>query len=793
MAWPPPQAQVEAVGNMAGFGARKMQEEQHREAQRQHAQWEKAEAERRQIEYSRQLEVERQTLEQERQRIAWEWSELQRQQREHEEAKVRFQQEQAYAAEQQRLQSEAELQRIQAEQQQQHMQQQQHYLQQQQQFEQQQQQLEQQQEQLQRQQQELQQQHQSQQAEILEQQKQLKKAEIEVQRKLKAQALAAQKLKEEQVKSTAYIQEAHAEPGDDTLHAIQEPLEKEESRPQKSTRPRQRTPSAVQSSVQRTKIWAAEHAETMMVYCADCRQDVVMTQLENHHCMRRNNSDGSSQESLRAPEISRSGALSADSRTPSPGVRTRSPFFERHQELERARDLAGASPHSPSLSPIWPNTYPNGRSNSHDGGLLIRRTPSEDERERLISTPSPIPPDLSPEEEAAIRAERKRRIELQREAKKNGGTSVAATAIIAALKFESLAKVAPNRTASPSPMSARDDQKSQMLAESSRPGLPKDKFPSSSSLASTQSSLLSAGARAYARDRAYSGSSAAITPSTSYEFSNANTFSPDPSTSSRSRTKSSNSQKEARGVRARMDSEPTLAHLARSRMDSDPLTPSRLRLDTTIADEHKPAKIRKEASSKRLDLVEGLRPLQIPDPISTRDRSKSVASRTAAGASALTRTTPMLTNSSKDSLSPSLSSPAVSLHPEEIRVRNRSGSLSPLNARRPLLPDNSTIPQRKGTSGSSAGTASPAPDVDLRGIEDLMRGLESDEMLEEHRRRRAERQRTRTDSGGLKPSTAGGVGAYKSSNSPQLRAGADLAAASIRQVVPSMPKTGRIR
>ncbi|KAK0530536.1 hypothetical protein OC834_003276 [Tilletia horrida] len=660
MTWPPaPAAQMEGPGNMAGFGARKMQEEQQREAERRQQEWEQAEAERRQHERLRQQEIDRQNLELDKQRLAWEWSELQRQQREHEEHRLRFQQEQAYAAEQQRLHYEQEQQRLYQQQQQQFIEQQQH--------------LEQQQELLQRQQRELQQQQQLHQDSIAEQQRKLRKAEVELQRKLRSQAVATQKLQEElqqqqQLQAQLQLQqeqllqqqqraaeaEAEAEVGDETLQAIPESYSHEpvaaqrEARPKKaSTRPRLSKPESVsKTTTERTKAWAEQHAETMLAWCGNCQQDVLMAHLGNHHCMRRNHSGTGSSDSTRTTELVRPSGLSAaaDARTPSPAIRSRSPFFERHLELDRERSRnATYSPRSPALSPLWPEHHGHGhgvgRSNSNDGPL-IRRTPSEDERERLISTPSPIPPDLSPEEEADIRAERKRRIEAQREAKKKGSAAVAATAIIAALKFDGMARAAtgsgtlqPPRAVSPSPAPSAATPRtilteSQSQSRSQRNGgLPLDKFPSNSSLASTQSSLLSADRRPYQRDRAYSGSSAVMTPSTSYEFSNGGLASPDllsSSSGNRLRAHSNASHKTgahgSSALRNRADSVGAVRTGGRSRLEFESAASSsskmHLHVDTSVMHQQQQqaggggssssnARSRLDSGNRRLELVDG--------------------------------------------------------------------------------------------------------------------------------------------------------------------------------------------
>ncbi|KAE8197670.1 hypothetical protein CF336_g2050 [Tilletia laevis] len=773
---------------MAGFGARRMQEEQQREADRRQQEWERAEAERRHVEFMQQQEIDRQNVEIEKQRLAWEWSELQRQQREHEDRRLQFQHEQAYVAEQQRLQNEQEQQRI--------------YQQQQQQFLEQQHRLEQQQEALAQQQKELAEQQQAHNEAILEKQRKLKKTEVELQRKLRSQQAEAQKLQEElqqqkqltqqQLQLQSQLEEERRQQqqelekqqhqlqqqqelekrqhqlqqkqeverrrhqllqkqeaerrrqqalqneidGDDTLEAITaSPARGEVDRPQpppkKSPHRGQAAPLTIKFSEQRTQAWAAEHAETMLAWCGDCRQDVLLTQLGNHHCMRRNNSSNSSQDSSRTTELVRPSGLSAHARTPSPSAQPRSPFFERHLELERSRGTN--SPLSPALSPIWPDFHNNGRLGSNEGPL-IRRTPSEDERERLISTPSPIPPDLSPEEEADIRAERKRRIEAQREAKKKGTTVVAATAIMAALKFENLARAAvPSRSMSPPSMSAtvRVDNNSRM---------PHDKFPSNSSLASTQaSSLLSAAPKyPFQRDRAYSGSSAVITPSTSYAFSAGATSSPDlvPSSASRMRTASSASQNRSAanraavgasssGLRTRMDSAGA-ARVGRSRLDSDPAAKSRLHVDTTAAAVTAVQQVtgrKRLESGKRLDPLDGLGTHRLPGPALAFSDAEFVDSPVeqsrSKGLSPVKASRSRSGNNGSGGDVPASSSSLEPIAAKHLASRSRSNSVSPLATRRPSLDDREA--SRKGT-GAGASTGK----VDLRGIEDLMRGLETD-------------------------------------------------------------------
>ncbi|KAE8217698.1 hypothetical protein CF319_g8271 [Tilletia indica] len=799
MAWPPstPTPQMEGAGNMAGFGARRMQEEQYREAERQQQEWERAEAERRHAEFLQQQEFDRQTIELEKQRLAWEWSELQRQQHEHEERKVRFQQEQEYVAEQQWLQYEQEQHRLHQQQQQQFFEQQQR--------------LGEQQEALQRQQKELQRQQQAHNESITEQQRKLKKAEVELQRKLRSQAAEAQRLREElqqqkqlaqtqlqaqlqrqyeeerkqrqlqQQQEEEHKQRQHAvmddpDAGDVTLQAITASPAPEEvnrfqpppSPPKKSPRPRQISLLTTKLSGQRTQAWAAEHAETKLAWCGDCRQDVLLTQLDMHVCMRRNHSNNSSQESARTTDLVRPFGLSANARTPSPSIQPRSPFFDRHLELERTLGTV-KSPLSPALSPIWPGFQNKTRSNSNEGPM-IRRTPSEDERERLISTPSPIPPDLSPEEEAAIRMERKRRIEAQREAKKKNTTVEAATAIMAALKFENLARAAgPPRSSSPPPMSAtvRADSNNRM---------PHDKFPSNSSLASTQaSSLLSASASAspYQRDRAYSGSSAVMTPSTSYAFSAGATSSPDlvPSSGGARMRKTSTASQNVgpghsgggvstgSGLRPRMDSVGA-ARPGRSRLDSDPAARSQLYVDTTLATASAVPQVagrKRLDSGKRLELNQ-LSPLKLPSSASivlqTDDRivSSPIEQTRSLGAS------PIKPSKSKVGNSGNRLPSSASLEPtsaSQFPARSRSNSLAPITMRRPSM-DNRLPPR----SGTSAGTGK----VDLRGIEDLMRGLDTEDVVP---RSKADAQRRRELSNGAKSPQKALVGAVAAFGSEQ--------------------------
>ncbi|KAL9938818.1 hypothetical protein V8E36_002537 [Tilletia maclaganii] len=909
MTWPPPtSAQTDGPGNMAGFGARRMQEEQQREADRRQQEWEQAEAARRYADLLQQQEQDRHFVEQEKQCLAWEWAELQRQQQEHEAARAQFQHEQAYLAEQQRLQYEQEQQRL--------------YQLQQQQFQEQQQRIERQQEELQRQQSEMQKQQQLQQEALAEQERNIKKAQVELQRKARSQAAAAQQLEEQQRQQQQRAQEQlqqqeeqqrrlqqeqqeqqellkqqellqtqmrridrdNGEVGDETLQAVPDspsrdtPPRKLEPRPKKSTRNlRQRTPSTVKRSEARTKAWAAEHAEPLLVFCGDCQVDIPLSLMDTHPCMRRTHS-GSTLESSGSGKVGGEASNSAAYKATSLrlAVQTRSPLLERHLELERGRNATN-SPLSPSLSPMWPDSHSMARSHSQEGGAgvggssmqpPILRTPSEDERERLISTPSPIPPDLSPEEEAAIRSERKRRIEAQREAKKKGSAAVAATAIIAALKFDGIARTVGSsgdgsalgggegggtkqpRSSSPSSIHARTGE------NAARVGLPLDKFPSNSSLASTQSSLLSSAAAATRRpynqrDRAYSGSSAVVTPSTSYEFSHggvASGSSPDLLSTS---TKAGN---EAAGLRLRANSSASYkmggggggaaatsdsSGDGRHRMNSaDSMNAAassassglRLRVDTGNLDGGYSSN-GSAGRNRSLGMVDERSALNVASPSSpylgassskvARSRSPSDVGKTGnsfnhdghAGISA--------------SSSPGKTGSSATLHPSDSAdfwvgsshaagnsssSRNRSNSLSPLSAssaalRRPSMDrdaDNasstSSSSSRKNTTAAAAAAAAAVPrTVDLRGIEDLMRGLETDEVLESLKQRRRERERTkseagrRTQGGAATASVSGSTSAATAGMSPQMKARMGGGGASGRPAIPTIKPNDRAR
>jgi hypothetical protein len=298
--------------------------------------------------------------------------------------------------------------------------------------------------------------------------------------------------------------------GLDLLDVSLDGVENHGLRASKLLAPRPPSPPPVPRGAQggrRSMVRATTYEPLPKAKCADCGESLAFEDLVAHTCHARLDDGALSPRSPLPPGSVLSSPLPPCSGLNTPLIespteeRSRSPFFDRYAKLEPKAD-----PRSPALPEA--NFSAASRSRSRDE-LPSPRTVEERRRANTSPLATPHEEDTAAAAAAAaqalIVADRKRHIEAQRQAARNGGAGRTATAVAAALRLQTGA-VARSPTKTPLPLDT-DSCSSDCSHKRDTPS-------ASSSVSSVCSSLLGTGRDGAKASRSPGGT--AMTPSSSY-------------------------------------------------------------------------------------------------------------------------------------------------------------------------------------------------------------------------------------------------------------------------------------
>ncbi|PWN54154.1 hypothetical protein IE53DRAFT_24152 [Violaceomyces palustris] len=303
--------------------------------------------------------------------------------------------------------------------------------------------------------------------------------------------------------------------------------------------------------------------------CADCGEFLSFEELSDHSCLPRGDSSSSLCTLISGNGVKDSGSpllglgttlfgSESASSTPSVGSFTRSPFFEKYNHWNGGGSKPGSSFTLPPLEGLAGTSQScfAEEQETTPRASIIKMVSSKSQDCHLVgmasqpSTASLSALHLEKEDERVV-IERKKKIEEQRAAKKLGGWVAAANSVISTMRLNGIDPGSQGQETSKydskplaTPMMVESDAESQLASRFSRKERPRPhhKQASSSSISSYQSSLkdphspndFSSGERRSGRDRENSsgtGTSFALTPSSSYDRLSEGQASPNPGSS----------------------------------------------------------------------------------------------------------------------------------------------------------------------------------------------------------------------------------------------------------------------